>query len=254
MEGWIKIYRKMLDWEWYRDVNTKSLFLHLLLIANTKDGEWQGVPIKRGQVATSLSSLARELGMSIQNVRTSLTKLKLTRNLTSESTNKLTIITICKFEDYQDLQQANQQAEQHATQQQTNNKQEDKKKEDINSFKKETPKGVKKESSSNPTSKKTSPQPPSLAMPFGSSEFARTWETLREQPKWKGKTANALQMSLNKLGRYDEAFAIGLMEDAIERGWQGVVFSDTDEKYRQWKEKRAGAPKDKNDVNALWNR
>ena len=93
-----------------------------------------------------------------------------------------------------------------------------------------------------------------MIMPFGSPEFARTWETLREQPKWKGKTANALQMSLNKLGRYDEAFAIGLMEDAIERGWQGVVFSDTDEKYRQWKEKRAGAPKDKNDVNALWNR
>ena len=68
MDGWIKIYRKMLDWEWYRDVNTKSLFLHLLLIANSKDGEWQGVPIKRGQVATSLSSLARELGMSIQTI------------------------------------------------------------------------------------------------------------------------------------------------------------------------------------------
>ena len=126
MEGWIKIYRKMLDWEWYRDANTMRLFLHLLLTANTKEGYWQGTQIKRGQVATSLSSLANELGMSVQNVRTSLAKLKLTSNLTSESTNKLTVITICKFEDYQDAQQADQQATQHANQQQTNNKQEDK--------------------------------------------------------------------------------------------------------------------------------
>lgn len=40
MEGYIKIHRKMLDWEWYDDIPTKTLFLHLLLTANWKDSKW----------------------------------------------------------------------------------------------------------------------------------------------------------------------------------------------------------------------
>lgn len=254
MEGWIKLYRKMLDWEWYKDANTKGLFLHLLLIANTNDITWRGIEIKRGQVLTSRLTLAAETGLSEGQVKRSLGKLIATNNITTKATNKYTIITLCNYESYQVFPIDSDQPTDQQSDQPTDHKQEDKKKENNNSLKKETPKGVKKESPSNQLPKKTSPQPPSLAMPFGSPEFMRIWETLRGQPKWKGKTANALQMSLNKLGRYDEAFAISLMEDAIERGWQGVVFSDTDERYRQWKERRAGAPKDKNDVNALWNR
>lgn len=34
IEGFIKISRKILDWEWYTDINTKTLFLHCLLKAN----------------------------------------------------------------------------------------------------------------------------------------------------------------------------------------------------------------------------
>ena len=60
------------------------------------------------------------------------------------------------------------------------------------------------------------------------------WNTLVIQPKWKKKTASALQLSLNKLGKYAEPFAIMLMNDAIERNWQGVVFDNTDEKYEAW--------------------
>ena len=42
-------------------------------------------------------------------------------------------------------------------------------------------------------------------------------------------------MSLKKLGKYDEAFAILLMNESIENNWQGVVFDSTDEKYAKWK-------------------
>ena len=35
-EGFIKIYRQLLEWEWYTDTNTKVLFLHCLLKANFK--------------------------------------------------------------------------------------------------------------------------------------------------------------------------------------------------------------------------
>ena len=126
MEGWVKIFRKMRDWEWYKNSNTKDMFIHLLLSANNEDKMWHGILVKRGQLATSLSSLASDLGMSIQNVRTSIANLKSTHEITSESTNKLTIITVCRFEDYQESQQTDQHADQHATQQQTNNKHEEK--------------------------------------------------------------------------------------------------------------------------------
>jgi hypothetical protein len=73
-----------------------------------------------------------------------------------------------------------------------------------------------------------------LILPFSSERFLETWEALCEEKNWKSKTRKALQLSLNKLGRYAEEFAIELMEKAIEGGWKGVVFPDTDAKYQEW--------------------
>lgn len=101
MEGWIKIHRKMLDWEWYNDNNTKVLFLHLLLTANHKDKKWQGKTILRGQKITSLQHLAKETRLTVQQIRTALNKLKSTNEITIKSTSKYTLITIEKYSDYQ---------------------------------------------------------------------------------------------------------------------------------------------------------
>ena len=66
-----------------------------------------------------------------------------------------------------------------------------------------------------------------------------TWEALCEEKEWKKKTRNALQLTLNKLAKYHEDFAIELMEATIESGkWQRVVFPDTDAKYQEWKSAR----------------
>lgn len=102
MDGWIKIHRKMLDWEWYDDINTKVLFIHLLLTANHKEQKWRGQTILRGQRLTSLQHLAEETELSVQQTRTSLNKLKSTNEITIKSTNKNTLITIEKYNDYQD--------------------------------------------------------------------------------------------------------------------------------------------------------
>ena len=228
MEGWVKIFRKRTEWEWYRDGNTKDLFLHLLLTANREGKSWRGVRVERGQRLTSRAVLAAETGMSEGQVKRSLEKLIATNNLTTKATNKYTIITVCNFESYQDStsdsdQQSDQQPDQPA-----DHKQEEKKI-NIYSQKKELSKESKKE-------KPSSPRP--LSLPYSSTRFVEVWETLRTQPKWKGKTQTALQLSLDKLGKYDEEFAISLMEDAIERNWQGVVFQDTNERYLHWKEGR----------------
>ena len=81
----IKIYRRMMDWEWYTDVNTTKLFLHCLLRANWKSGRWQGINYDEGEFITSLPSLAEESGLTIKQVRTSLTKLIETGELASRT-------------------------------------------------------------------------------------------------------------------------------------------------------------------------
>lgn len=99
--GWIKLHTKILQWEWYDDRNTFSVFLHLLLTANWQTGRWHGIEIKRGQRITSLSKLAKELKLSTQNVRTALLHLKSTGEITNESQSNSRIITIKKYDDYQ---------------------------------------------------------------------------------------------------------------------------------------------------------
>lgn len=101
MEGWIKLHRQILDWEWYDDINVKVLFLHLLLTANYEDKKWQGIIIKRGQKVTSLGHLAKETQLTIQQVRTALDKLQKTENITIKTTNKYTIVTVENYGLYQ---------------------------------------------------------------------------------------------------------------------------------------------------------
>ena len=101
MNGYVKLHRKMTEWEWYTDVNTKAVFLHLLLMANYKDGYYKGMEIKRGQVITGRKALARVLGLSEQTVRTSLNRLKSTNEITIKSTNKLSLVTIENYDLYQ---------------------------------------------------------------------------------------------------------------------------------------------------------
>ena len=110
LNGYIKLYRKMLEWGWYDDTNTKVVFLHLLLTANYKDIEWHGIPLKRGDVVTSIHKLATDLKLSDQNVRTALSHLKLTGEITSKSHIKFSIISIKNYNQYQeDNTQANEQ-------------------------------------------------------------------------------------------------------------------------------------------------
>ena len=47
MDGHIKLFRKFLEWGWYQDINTKVLFIHMLLKANWKDGKFMGTTVPR---------------------------------------------------------------------------------------------------------------------------------------------------------------------------------------------------------------
>lgn len=118
--SYIKIHRKILKWEWYTDANTYRLFTHLLYKANFKGNRWMGNDILPGQLVMGRKELARELKLSEQEIRTSLGKLKSTNEITIKSTNKYSIVTICKWEDYQINTKEDQPTDQPTNQQSSN--------------------------------------------------------------------------------------------------------------------------------------
>ena len=98
---YVKISRKILEWEWYKDVNTKVVFFHILLKANWKNGRFQGMEIPRGSFATSYQSLAEETGLTVMNVRTAIKHLKLTQEITVSQHSKFSVITVKNYDAYQ---------------------------------------------------------------------------------------------------------------------------------------------------------
>lgn len=101
MNGYITIDKKIIDWEWYKSHNEMILFIHLLLICNYESKTWRGIKIKRGQLVTSYQSLSTQTGLSIRSVRTAINNLVSTGELTSKPTNLYSLVTICKYDDYQ---------------------------------------------------------------------------------------------------------------------------------------------------------
>lgn len=108
-DGWIKMYRVFLEWEWYSETNMVRLFLHLLLKANFEDKRWRGIVIKRGQLVTSISNLHTETRLSERAVRTCLDRLVKTGEIDKQTTSQYTIITICKYEEYQQVEEGKRQ-------------------------------------------------------------------------------------------------------------------------------------------------
>jgi DNA-binding transcriptional regulator YhcF (GntR family) len=100
-QGWVKIHRRITEWEWYSDLAVYRLFTHLLLTVNHEEKNWKGQSIKAGQKITSLQHLALETGLSLQSIRTALVKLKSTGELTYHTTNRFTHICIVKWAQYQ---------------------------------------------------------------------------------------------------------------------------------------------------------
>lgn len=98
---WIKLYRKFNQWGWYSNPFVKVVFIHFLLNASLEDKEWNGILIKRGELPVGRKELSKTLGISEQSVRTAITKLKSTSEITSKQYNHFTLITVNKFDEYQ---------------------------------------------------------------------------------------------------------------------------------------------------------
>lgn len=98
---YIKLSRKLMDWEWYGNINTCRMFIHMLLKANWKDGKFEGKIIPRGSFVSSLPKLAEETALTIREVRTAISHLKMTGEVTCKSYPKYTVFTVNNYCSYQ---------------------------------------------------------------------------------------------------------------------------------------------------------
>jgi len=99
--GWVKVHRKILDWCWYDDPKTFKLFIHLLLKVNFRQKDWRGITVKVGEFISSYKHLSEQTGLSIQEVKTALSKLEKTGEVKRHSTNKYTVFTVINYLKYQ---------------------------------------------------------------------------------------------------------------------------------------------------------
>lgn len=102
MDGWIKVHRKMVEWEWYDCPNTLRVFLHCLLKSNYTEKFWRGQHIRAGEFITSYDKMGQELNLTGKQVRTSLNKLKRTGEVAVKTTNKYSLIQVVNYSNHQD--------------------------------------------------------------------------------------------------------------------------------------------------------
>ena len=118
--GWVWLPRSIQLQPWWRDRNTAWLFLWLLLNASHREVVLAGVVWKRGEVVTGRKELAAKTGLSEQNIRSCLANLQNNQQITIQSTNRFSRITLCNYDDFCGGQRGNQPAGQPANNQPTN--------------------------------------------------------------------------------------------------------------------------------------
>lgn len=105
--GWIKLYRKLSDHpDYFGEAFTRMhAWVDLLLMANYRDGfiRVRGikVPVSRGQVATSSLSLSKRWMWSRGKVQRYLNELESSGQISQQTNNVITLISISKYDSYQ---------------------------------------------------------------------------------------------------------------------------------------------------------
>lgn len=104
--GFIILHRKLLDNPICQNPNIMALWVILLLLANHKQTKflWNGKEeiLERGQLITGRNSLAEKTGISAGSIPRYLDSLKKCGMLNIKTNNRFSLITIVKYNDYQE--------------------------------------------------------------------------------------------------------------------------------------------------------
>lgn len=123
--SWITLDRNIDTWRWYKNANTFRVWIHILLHVNYKKCGFEGIDIFPGQIVRSYNTIADELGMTYDEVRTAIKHLKRTGEITVRKYPKFLVISVVNWKRYQtnshDSSQSNPNQDPYESQAITNN-------------------------------------------------------------------------------------------------------------------------------------
>ena len=105
--GYIILQRSFLGFRWFKSPTVCHLFQYFLLRANFQDCQFNDKVIKRGQLVTCHSIIAAETGLTLQQTRTAIKKLSSTGDIRVSSSNRYSVVTVCKYDSWLEVQQSN---------------------------------------------------------------------------------------------------------------------------------------------------
>lgn len=106
MDGWLKLYRSILDSAVFKDAEVLKVWIWLIcnVAFEQHDTICYGkvITIKPGQIATGRKKIAQCTDLNENKVYRALTVLKSLGNIEIKATNKYSIITVVNWDKYQD--------------------------------------------------------------------------------------------------------------------------------------------------------
>jgi len=100
--GYVKLHRKLLDWEWVGDPNVLSVFVQILIRVNREPKHWRGIDIPAGAFLTSRDRLAESCGLTEKQVRRALDVLEKGQTISRVRAGLGLLISLQKWEEYQE--------------------------------------------------------------------------------------------------------------------------------------------------------
>lgn len=99
-DGFIKLSRSLLAWDWHDEPKTAYLYIVMLLLANHEETIWRGETLRRGQLLTGRRQLSIASGLTEREVRTALANLKKTGDVQINAKSKYSIITLLRYDEH----------------------------------------------------------------------------------------------------------------------------------------------------------
>ena len=101
-DGWIKLHRKMREWQHYQRPSVRLVFEELLFCANTKPAWFHGIKVNRGETIVSIETICAYTGFARATVVAALKILEETKEIKRSKCWRGIRTKIINFDKYQD--------------------------------------------------------------------------------------------------------------------------------------------------------
>lgn len=202
--GWVCLWRKSIESGWLKNHNVWIFWTYCLMKANHKKNYkqiigFQEIVLQPGQFIFGRKKASEETGLSERNIRTCVRFLENAKNLTIKSTNKFSIISIIKWDTYQDK---NNITDQQTDQQVTSNR----------------PAGDQQVTTNN--NKTTKPQNNKIIKPDSVSD--EVWQDFLSHRKIKKATLTPTALKIIQIEAEKAGWDLeSALSESISRGWTG---------------------------------